>query len=78
MADERAIHAAHKAVGERAADVDPKLGPALKLPKLFRTYLRLGALVVSEPAIDREFGTVDFLILMDGKEVALSRLDVIE
>jgi putative hemolysin len=57
---------------------DPALGPALKLPKLFRTYLRLGALVVSEPAIDRAFGTVDFLILMDGKTVNFSRLDVIE
>jgi putative hemolysin len=54
------------------------LGPALKLPKLFRTYLRLGSVVVSEPAIDRDFGTVDFLVLMDGRRVALSRLDVLE
>jgi len=57
---------------------DPSLGPALKLPKLFRTYLKLGAKVVSEPAIDTDFGTVDFLIFMDGKGVAFSRLDVIE
>ncbi len=64
--------------GDPAREHDPKLGPALKIPKLFRTYLKLGALVVSEPAIDRDFGTVDFLILMDGKGVALSRLDVIE
>ena len=49
-----------------------------RLPKLFRTYLRLGAKVISEPAIDRDFGTVDFLVMMDGKEVALSRLDVLE
>lgn len=67
-----------RSCGSPERERDPKLGPALKLPKLFRTYLKLGALVVSEPAIDREFGTVDFLILMDGKEVALSRLDVIE
>lgn len=52
--------------------------PEYKLPKLFRTYLRLGAKVISEPAIDRAFGTVDFLILLDGKQVALSSLDVIK
>lgn len=67
-----------RSCGDAAREHDPKLGPALKIPKLFRTYLKLGALVVSEPAIDREFGTVDFLIQMDGKSVALSRLDVIE
>ncbi len=64
--------------GAPEREYDPALGAALKLPKLFRTYLRLGALVVSEPAIDRAFGTVDFLILMDGKAVNFSRLDVIE
>jgi putative hemolysin len=64
--------------GTREREFDPDLGPALKLPKLFRTYLRLGCQVVSEPAIDRAFGTVDFLILLDGKKVALSSLDVIE
>lgn len=40
-------------------------GEALPLPKLFATYMRLGARVISEPAIDREFGTVDFLVLFD-------------
>lgn len=37
----------------------------VKLPKLFRTYLRLGAKVCSEPAIDRAFKTIDFLVLFD-------------
>ena len=46
---------------ERADD----LGECLRLPKLFRTYLRMGAQVISEPCIDREFGSIDFLILMD-------------
>ncbi len=64
--------------GDPARQHDPDLGPALKLPKLFRTYLRLGAQVISEPAIDRAFGTVDFLVMMDGKQVALSRLDVLK
>lgn len=49
---------------------------AMHLPKLFRTYLRLGAQVVSEPAIDGEFGTVDFLTWVDGRTVNLSQLVV--
>ena len=49
-----------------------------KLPKLFRTYLRLGTEVISEPAIDLEFGTVDFLVLQDGKNLAFSQLDVLK
>ena len=63
--------------GDPQREFDDDLGDALKLPKLFRTYMHLGAQVVSEPAIDREFGTVDFLILMDGRQVHLSRLDVL-
>ena len=59
---------------EQADDI----GDALSLPKLFRTYLRLSAEVMSEPAIDREFGTVDFLVLMDGRRVTLSQLDVVK
>lgn len=35
------------------------------LPPLFKVYLDLGAKVCSEPAIDREFGVVDFLIVLD-------------
>lgn len=34
-------------------------------PPLFKGYLRLGAAICGEPAIDREFGTIDFLILID-------------
>jgi putative hemolysin len=35
------------------------------IPALFRVYLDMGAKVCSEPAIDREFGVVDFLIVLD-------------
>lgn len=35
------------------------------VPKLFRIYLRHGAKVCSPPAIDREFKTIDFLVLFD-------------
>ncbi len=34
-------------------------------PKLLRGYLALGARICGEPAIDREFRTIDFLTLMD-------------
>ena len=36
-----------------------------ELPALFRIYLRRGAQICGEPAIDREFGTLDFLVLLD-------------
>ncbi|MEZ5429369.1 MAG: GNAT family N-acyltransferase [Pyrinomonadaceae bacterium] len=37
----------------------------LILPKLFGSYLKIGAKVCSEPAIDREFKTVDFFMIFD-------------
>jgi putative hemolysin len=36
-----------------------------KIPKLFRSYLRFGAKVCSPPTIDRQFKTIDYLVLMD-------------
>ncbi|MFN0123134.1 MAG: GNAT family N-acetyltransferase [Blastocatellia bacterium] len=36
-----------------------------KIPKLFRSYLRFGAKVCGPPAIDRQFGTIDYFVLMD-------------
>ena len=38
---------------------------AVELPSLFRTYLRYGGLVCGPPAIDAEFKTIDFLVLLD-------------
>jgi putative hemolysin len=38
---------------------------SIKVPPLFRAYLRHGAKVCSDAAIDREFKTIDFLILFD-------------
>jgi putative hemolysin len=35
------------------------------LPPLFGMYLRFGARVCSPPALDRVFGTIDFLVLFD-------------
>jgi putative hemolysin len=36
----------------------------LPLPPLIRGYLRLGAWVCSDPALDREFNSADVLILL--------------
>lgn len=38
---------------------------ALPVPKLMRAYLMLGAKVCGDPAIDREFSTIDFLTWLD-------------
>ncbi len=37
----------------------------MKIPKLLKTYLALGARIASPPAWDREFRTIDFLTLLD-------------
>ncbi|MDG1491636.1 MAG: GNAT family N-acyltransferase [Planctomycetota bacterium] len=34
---------------------------SVAIPKLFATYLRHGGLVLGPPAVDHEFGTIDFL-----------------
>ncbi len=39
-------------------------------PKLLRTYLALGASICGPPAIDREFKTIDFLTLLDLKNLS--------
>jgi len=36
-----------------------------KIPKLLRAYLATGAQICGPPAMDREFGTIDFLTLLD-------------
>jgi len=40
---------------------------ALPVPRLLRAYLAIGAKICGAPAIDREFGTVDFLTWLDLK-----------
>jgi putative hemolysin len=37
----------------------------VKLPSLIKGYLRIGALVCGPPALDEEFGTADFFLLLD-------------
>jgi putative hemolysin len=40
------------------------------LPPLFEGYLALGARVCGAPAFDREFGTTDYLVLLDVQDMA--------
>ncbi len=55
---------------------DPEMpaSPAaeVKIPKLLRTYLAFGARIGGPPAWDREFGTIDFLTLLDLKLISPS------
>ncbi|MFW6050265.1 MAG: GNAT family N-acetyltransferase [Myxococcota bacterium] len=39
--------------------------PAATLPTLMQGYLRLGAQVASDPAVDRTFKVIDFFVLLD-------------
>lgn len=43
---------------------------AVKIPKLLKTYLAIGARIAAAPAWDREFGTIDFLTLLDLKMIS--------
>jgi len=45
--------------------LEPVAANAPKTPKLLAAYLSLGAMMCSPPAIDRDFGTIDFLTLVD-------------
>ncbi len=52
-----------------AALIDPTVADEQtlfqKLPSLIKGYLRIGALVCGPPALDQEFGTADFFLLLD-------------
>lgn len=40
-----------------------------EIPRLFQGYLNLGGLVCGEPALDRRFKTIDFLVMVDTQEM---------
>lgn len=48
-----------------AASVVTRSREEIKIPRLMTAYLAAGAVVCGEPAIDREFKTIDFLTWMD-------------
>ena len=60
---------------QEGADAQPSDSPLPappKVPKLLRTYLAIGARISAPPAWDREFGTIDFLTLLDLKMLSQS------
>ncbi len=60
------LHPTHRVrAREGFACVGPPAVVAPRVPTLFSSYLRIGTKVVGEPALDREFRTIDFLILLD-------------
>jgi putative hemolysin len=54
---------------ECVAQDDATVDSEVRLPKLFRIYMRYGARVCSQPALDRQFKTIDFLVLFDVKAI---------
>ena len=54
-----------------AANDHPNLEDGFStLPPLLKGYLRLGAKICGEPALDKEFGTTDFLIIVDKASIS--------
>lgn len=50
-------------------DFVPEIFEEIELPSLVNIYLRVGVKVCGEPAIDREFKTIDYFVLFDLNEI---------
>jgi len=53
-----------------AVDININADTEVELPSLFNLYLRLGAKVCGPPMIDHEFGTIDFFVLLDIRNIS--------
>ncbi len=51
---------------------DSPIPASPKVPKLLKTYLAIGARIAGPPAWDREFGTIDFLTMLDLRLISSS------
>ncbi len=51
------------------ADFTPDINTSVKLPPLFASYLKLGAKITGRPALDRRFKTIDFLVVLDVRDL---------
>ena len=49
---------------------DAESTEGVKVPKLLKVYLTIGARIAAAPAWDRAFGTIDFLTLLDLKQLS--------
>jgi putative hemolysin len=59
------IMSSHLESSEMESSLPLPSAPLVKVPKLLRTYLSIGSFICGPPAWDREFGTIDFLTLLD-------------
>ena len=55
---------------QEGSDLQTHSSIPVKIPKLLKTYLAIGARIAAPPAWDREFGTIDFLTLLDLKLIS--------
>ena len=59
-------------VHEEGSSLATEVQNPVKVPKLLKTYLTIGARIAAPPAWDREFGTIDFLTLLDLRSMSSS------
>lgn len=53
----------------KPSNMPENAGENTELPQLFRLYMDIGTKVCSPPAIDREFSTIDYLIILDKDKI---------
>jgi putative hemolysin len=70
--DEQEDRYAQPPVRQDDQTLQTQLPAPVKVPKLLKTYLAIGAHIGGPPAWDREFGTIDFLTLLDLQSVSPS------
>ncbi|MGD0735588.1 MAG: GNAT family N-acyltransferase [Terracidiphilus sp.] len=63
---------AHAQSSPSLGNQTPAVSTPVSVPKLLKTYLAIGARIGGPPAWDREFGTIDFLTLLDLKLLSSS------
>uniref|UniRef100_UPI003D8E22AF GNAT family N-acetyltransferase n=1 Tax=Gordonia sp. B7-2 TaxID=3420932 RepID=UPI003D8E22AF len=66
-------HEAARVDGRLLTDLEP--AEEAQIPALMRGYLRLGARVCGEPAVDEDFDTADFLTVLDRQGANARYLD---
>ncbi len=62
----------HSAQSPAQQEMRTPTDTSVKIPKLLKTYLAIGARIAAAPAWDREFGTIDFLTLLDLRMISPS------
>jgi putative hemolysin len=68
------VHDTYKLLPRPGFEMNVKEIPAnakpIEMPPLMNMYIRYGSKVVSLPAIDREFKTIDYLVMLDVYQIS--------